>query len=129
MGLSVADNIKLYVCFSAGFAGYFDSTLYKDVHLGIEPSTATPNMFSWYSFVYLVASCPCRSSITMPLLMTCPSSSYVRFPIFFPLRRPLCIPAGSPLEVHFWRCCGATKVCCSCFLIYYPLWNFYYFLL
>ncbi|KAK4490880.1 hypothetical protein RD792_001595 [Penstemon davidsonii] len=32
-----------------GFAGYFDATLYKDVHLGIEPSTATPNMFSWYS--------------------------------------------------------------------------------
>lgn len=31
-----------------GFAGYFDATLYKDVHLGIEPSTATPNMFSWY---------------------------------------------------------------------------------
>jgi protein arginine N-methyltransferase 5 len=31
-----------------GFAGYFDAVLYKDVHLGIEPSTATPNMFSWY---------------------------------------------------------------------------------
>lgn len=31
-----------------GFAGYFDATLYRDVHLGIEPSTATPNMFSWY---------------------------------------------------------------------------------
>jgi len=31
----------------SGFAGYFDSVLYKDVHLGIEPNTATPNMFSW----------------------------------------------------------------------------------
>ncbi|XP_020245185.1 protein arginine N-methyltransferase 5 isoform X2 [Asparagus officinalis] len=62
-----------------GFAGYFDSVLYKDVHLGIEPTTATPNMFSW-------------------------------FPIFFPLRRPLCVPTGSTLEVHFWRCCSATKV-------------------
>jgi protein arginine N-methyltransferase 5 len=31
-----------------GFAGYFDAVLYKDVHLGIEPSTATPNMFSWF---------------------------------------------------------------------------------
>ncbi|GKA22946.1 protein arginine N-methyltransferase 1.5 [Tanacetum coccineum] len=30
-----------------GFAGYFDAVLYKDVHLGIEPTTATPNMFSW----------------------------------------------------------------------------------
>lgn len=41
---------KVDIVFSlvAGFAGYFDATLYKDVHLGIEPSTATPNMFSWY---------------------------------------------------------------------------------
>lgn len=62
-----------------GFAGYFDATLYKDVHLGIEPSTATPNMFSW-------------------------------FPIFFPLRTPICVQPGAPLEVHFWRCCGSTKV-------------------
>lgn len=62
-----------------GFAGYFDATLYKDVHLGIEPSMTTPNMFSW-------------------------------FPIFFPLRTPLCIHPGSHIEVHFWRCCGPTKV-------------------
>ncbi|PSR91898.1 Protein arginine N-methyltransferase [Actinidia chinensis var. chinensis] len=62
-----------------GFAGYFDATLYKDVHLGIEPSTATPNMFSW-------------------------------FPIYFPLRTPVCVRPGSPLEVHLWRCCGSTKV-------------------
>ncbi|XP_050218406.1 protein arginine N-methyltransferase 1.5 isoform X2 [Mercurialis annua] len=62
-----------------GFAGYFDAKLYKDVHLGIEPTTATPNMFSWFA-------------------------------IFFPLRTPICIRPGSPLEVHFWRCCGPQKV-------------------
>ncbi|EFH43573.1 Skb1 methyltransferase family protein [Arabidopsis lyrata subsp. lyrata] len=62
-----------------GFAGYFDSVLYKDVHLGIEPTTATPNMFSW-------------------------------FPIFFPLRKPVEVHPGTPLEVHFWRCCGSSKV-------------------
>lgn len=62
-----------------GFAGYFDATLYKDVHLGIEPSMATPNMFSWFA-------------------------------IFFPLRTPVCIQSGVPLEVHFWRCCSTTKV-------------------
>lgn len=62
-----------------GFAGYFDSTLYKDIHLGIEPSTATPNMFSWFA-------------------------------IFFPLRKPIYVPAGSVMDVHFWRCVGPTKV-------------------
>ncbi|KAF3446026.1 hypothetical protein FNV43_RR11204 [Rhamnella rubrinervis] len=35
-----------------GFAGYFDATLYDDVHLGIEPSTATPNMFSWFAIFF-----------------------------------------------------------------------------
>ncbi|KAI5586964.1 hypothetical protein BDE02_06G246900 [Populus trichocarpa] len=62
-----------------GFAGHFDAKLYKDVHLGIEPSTATPNMFSWFA-------------------------------MFFPFRTPVCIKSGSPLEVHFWRCCGSSKV-------------------
>lgn len=62
-----------------GFAGYFDAILYKDIHLGMEPSTATPNMFSW-------------------------------FPIFFPLREPVCVRPGSPLELHLWRCCSSTKV-------------------
>ncbi|CAF2068632.1 unnamed protein product [Brassica oleracea] len=62
-----------------GFAGYFDSVLYKDVHLGTEPTTATPNMFSW-------------------------------FPIFFPLKKPVEVHPDSPLEVHFWRCCGSSKV-------------------
>jgi protein arginine N-methyltransferase 5 len=31
-----------------GFAGYFDATLYKDVHLGTEPSKAMPDVLSWY---------------------------------------------------------------------------------
>ncbi|XP_057516470.1 protein arginine N-methyltransferase 1.5 isoform X2 [Amaranthus tricolor] len=62
-----------------GFAGYFDATLYKDVHLGIEPTMPTPNMFSW-------------------------------FPIFFPLRSPVCVRPGVPLEFHIWRCSGSTKV-------------------
>ncbi|GAB2222938.1 hypothetical protein Droror1_Dr00017070 [Drosera rotundifolia] len=62
-----------------GFAGYFDATLYKDVHLGMEPTMATPNMFSW-------------------------------FPIYFPLRSPVQVEGGRPLEVHIWRCCGPTKV-------------------
>lgn len=41
-------SMKFLFTWLIGFAGYFDAMLYKDVHLGIEPSTATPNMFSWY---------------------------------------------------------------------------------
>ncbi|KAG2249737.1 hypothetical protein Bca52824_089365 [Brassica carinata] len=52
-----------------GFAGYFDSVLYKDVHLGSQS--------------------------------------------FFLLRKPVEVHPDSPLEVHFWRCCGSSKRRCS----------------
>ena len=35
-----------------GLAGYFDSTLYDDVHLSINPVTHTPNMFSWFPIFF-----------------------------------------------------------------------------
>ncbi|KAG6518018.1 hypothetical protein ZIOFF_021419 [Zingiber officinale] len=44
-----------------GFAGYFDATLYSDVHLGIEPSTLTPNMFSWFPIFF-----PLREPLYVP---------------------------------------------------------------
>ncbi|GAQ92994.1 Skb1 methyltransferase [Klebsormidium nitens] len=44
-----------------GFAGYFDAVLYKDVHLGIEPATATPGMFSWFAIFF-----PLRSPLYLP---------------------------------------------------------------
>lgn len=44
-----------------GFAGYFDAVLYKDIHLGIEPSTATPNMFSWFAIFF-----PLRTPMYIP---------------------------------------------------------------
>lgn len=55
---------KIDVVFSliTGFAGYFDATLYKDVHLGIEPSTATPNMFSWYWKIFCLLCSMFRSN-------------------------------------------------------------------
>ncbi|XP_078443780.1 SHK1 binding protein 1 [Wolffia australiana] len=43
-----------------GFAGYFDAVLYKDVHLGIEPNTATVNMFSWFPIFF-----PLRTPVTV----------------------------------------------------------------
>lgn len=32
------------------------------------------------------------------------------FPIFFPLRQPVHLAAGQPVEAHMWRCCSAHKV-------------------
>ncbi len=32
------------------------------------------------------------------------------FPIFFPLKEPVYVPAGAAVEAHMWRCVGAHKV-------------------
>eukprot|EP00898_Chlorokybus_atmophyticus_P004141 jgi/Chlat1/4728/Chrsp30S04763 len=44
-----------------GFSGYFDAVLYKDIHLGIEPSTHTPDMFSWFAIYF-----PMRIPVYIP---------------------------------------------------------------
>jgi hypothetical protein len=35
------------------------------VHLGIEPSTATPNMFSWYWYLLPVYLCTCTLAVIL----------------------------------------------------------------
>lgn len=35
-------------CVLHGFAGYFDTVLYKDIHLSIVPETFSEGMFSWF---------------------------------------------------------------------------------
>ncbi|XP_026884535.1 protein arginine N-methyltransferase 5 [Electrophorus electricus] len=35
-----------------GFAGYFETTLYKDVMLSIRPETHSPGMFSWFPILF-----------------------------------------------------------------------------
>ncbi|KAF9417892.1 Protein arginine N-methyltransferase 5 [Podila epigama] len=62
-----------------GVAGYFESVLYKDVMLSINPETHSPGMFSW-------------------------------FPIYFPVKTPLYIPAGSQVVLDFWRLTDTRKV-------------------
>ncbi|RHY30695.1 hypothetical protein DYB32_004091 [Aphanomyces invadans] len=64
-----------------GLAGYFDSVLYADTCISINPETLdlSPGMFSW-------------------------------FPIFFPLRTPLLVRQHDKIEVCFWRQVGGGKV-------------------
>lgn len=35
-----------------GFAGYFDTVLYKNVNLSIVPATHSPGMFSWFPILF-----------------------------------------------------------------------------
>ncbi|KAG9406093.1 Protein arginine N-methyltransferase 5 [Aphanomyces cochlioides] len=64
-----------------GLAGYFDSVLYEDTCISINPETLdlSPGMFSW-------------------------------FPIFFPLRTPLQVHQHDQIHVCFWRQVGGGKV-------------------
>jgi len=62
-----------------GFAGYFESVLYKQFKLSINPATHSPGMFSW-------------------------------FPIYFPIKNPSYVAAGSTVEIHVWRKNNKHKV-------------------
>ncbi|KAG0235956.1 hypothetical protein BGW42_004411 [Actinomortierella wolfii] len=62
-----------------GIAGYFESVLYKNVTLSINPQTHSPGMFSW-------------------------------FPIYFPIKTPIYVPANSKVTIEFWRQTDARKV-------------------
>lgn len=68
-----------YNCVLHGFAGYFQTILYKDITLSIVPENHSQGMFSW-------------------------------FPIFFPVKDPVYLVAGSELDVHFWRCVSRSNV-------------------
>lgn len=35
-----------------GFSGYFDTVLFKDITLSIQPSTRSPGMFSWFPIFF-----------------------------------------------------------------------------
>lgn len=39
-----------------GLAGYFEATLYKDVVMGIHPTTHSPGMFSWFPLFFPISS-------------------------------------------------------------------------
>ncbi|KAF9586506.1 hypothetical protein BGW38_003420 [Lunasporangiospora selenospora] len=62
-----------------GVAGYFESVLYKDILMSINPETHSPGMFSW-------------------------------FPIYFPIKTPLYVPAKAQVVVDFWRLTDSRKV-------------------
>ena len=93
----VIDNSRYAVCrfepYSAdstmhGFAGYFDATLYDGpagkVSCSIYPPTHTLGPTNEPMFTW--------------------------FPIYFPLRTPVDVPAGKGVEAHVWRCVGKGKV-------------------
>ncbi|KIJ52640.1 hypothetical protein M422DRAFT_65066 [Sphaerobolus stellatus SS14] len=65
-----------------GFAGYFESILYNDVCLSIHPDT---------------------KDLLSPNMLSW-------FPLFFPLREPLYLPAQSELRVSIWRLTDKRKV-------------------
>lgn len=65
-----------------GFAGYFEAVLYRDVHLSTNPVTMPSKSKDMLSW----------------------------FPIYFPLRTPLCVPGGAEIEVSMFRQTDGRKV-------------------
>lgn len=80
MSWKVAESSVLH-----GFAGFFESVLYKSLRDGsedtisINPKTFSDGMISW-------------------------------FPLYFPLKNPVYLEKQSEVQAEFWRCTGGNKV-------------------
>ncbi|KAG9045040.1 methyltransferase protein [Tulasnella sp. UAMH 9824] len=76
-----------------GLAGYFEAVLYGDVGLSIHPD---------------------RKNDVSPNMLSW-------FPLFFPLREPVYVPANAELDVHLWRLTDKRKVWYEWFVeAFYP---------
>jgi len=119
MPRAVIDNNRyLQLCFTAkmtgtvhGFVGYFDATLYKDVHCSILPATFSDGMFSWFPIFF-----PLRVRVHAA---HAPSSSaragcshhHRPTPRLLPsLQTPVRVEQGQRVEASFWRNCASAKV-------------------
>lgn len=104
---ATVDN-RRYAClrFSAsgsalihGFAGYFDCTLYKDVHVSIHPDTHSPKMMSWFPIYFplkvrrrVCACCVCTE---------------------WHAHRPTSPPSPSCRSRCMWRTASASRCACG----------------
>lgn len=76
-----------------GLAGYFEAVLYGDVGLSIHPD---------------------RKNDVSPNMLSW-------FPLFFPLKEPVYVPANAELDVHIWRLTDKRKVWYEWFVeAFYP---------
>lgn len=72
-----------------GLAGYFDATLFGDVHISILPATHSPGMFSWFPIWF-----PLRTPVAV-------AAGAVRRRLSL-RSHSLCF-AGATIEVQMWR--------------------------
>lgn len=85
-----------------GFAGYFDTVLYKDVMLSTHPMTHTAGLASWFAVYF-------------PVSVSIYHEEFVRFHIFIGfsilcLKEPIQLKAGDTVEINMWRCLSSSKV-------------------
>jgi protein arginine N-methyltransferase 5 len=95
-----------------GFAGYFDSKLYNDVHISMSASIyqliigeTTEKLFAHFFFPAFYFS-PIAAGI---LPATFSEGMFSWFPIYFPLRTPVYVPAPCDLAIDLWRCVSESS--------------------
>jgi protein arginine N-methyltransferase 5 len=85
-----------------GFGGYFDATLYKDVHISINPATFTETMISWFPIFFPLRTpvyCPAGSEIVAHFWRNVsPSKVWYEWSI----SEPTSIPVHNPNGRSYW---------------------------
>lgn len=89
-----------------GVAGYFESVLYKDVILS-----------RWAAHAMWLSVCPSNNLTKSDDFFaiginpaTHSPGMFSWFPIFFPIKTPLHVPAGAQVILDFWRLTDKRKV-------------------
>lgn len=85
-----------------GLAGYFDSTLYKDVHISILPATHSRGMFSWFP-IYFPLREPihvCAGDVIEVRMWRCVSDRKVWYE--WALTSPVVSPIHNPGGRSYW---------------------------
>jgi hypothetical protein len=72
-----------------GFAGYFETVLYKDVMLSINPATHSPGMFSWFPVLFPIQNPISLKKVTFSCLSNTAGTNVDNFFVFFEIRETI----------------------------------------
>jgi protein arginine N-methyltransferase 5 len=82
----------------SGFVGYFESVLFDDVMISINPKTASNGMFSWFPVYFPITVCFLLFFLTI----------FIYF--INSIQTPVKVVNGSTVKLSLWRMCTDRKV-------------------
>lgn len=93
-----------------GFAGYFDCTLYRDVHISINPPTHSEGMMSWFPIYFPITVRGGGRGAAACARLPTTAATTLNAAACVLLQEPVYCRDGETIEARMWRCVGPSKV-------------------